>query len=123
GPRAPAPACRAGRALQTIPSTKLEAGGDEGDQVHHAAAEPPLVVVPGDDLGPVLALHQRQRRVDDRGVRVVLEVGGDELLVADGEDVAEAAGGRLLEGGVDLLGGGGAAQLDAEVDARHVKQP
>src|SRR5438270_37382 len=99
-----------------------EAGGHEGDQVDHPAAEPPLVVVPGDDLRPVIPLHEGQRRVDDGRVRVVLEVGGDELLAADGEDPAQRPAGRLVEGGVDLLNGRLALQLHGQVDDRDVQQ-
>src|SRR5260370_33808404 len=75
------------------------------DQVDHPAAEPPLVVVPAHDFGPVTAQRLRQRRIDDRGLWVALEVRRDKRLLAHGEDALQAASGGLVDSGVDVLGG------------------
>src|SRR5207237_5829991 len=48
--------------------------GHVGDQVDHPAAEPPLVVVPADDLGCALTERDGQRRIDYRRGGVGLEV-------------------------------------------------
>src|SRR5688572_14181427 len=50
-------------------------GGDQADQVGDAAAEAPLVVVPGDDLDQRSANHHRHRGVDDRRAAIAAEVG------------------------------------------------
>src|SRR6266851_2979992 len=92
-----------------------------GDEVDHPAAEAPLVVVPADDLGALRAEHQGQRGVDDRRVRVALEVGGHQLLVADGQDALQLAARGLVERRVDVLHRRGLAELDAEVDHRDVE--
>src|SRR6187549_861178 len=55
-----------------------EAGGHEGDEVGHAAAVAPLVVVPGEDLDEVTAEAHRGESVDDGAALVTLEVHRDE---------------------------------------------
>ena len=56
-------------------------GGHELHKVRNTAAVAPLVVVPGDHLGEVIAEQHGARRVDDCGARVPTEVGRDERLV------------------------------------------
>src|SRR5205814_9164430 len=80
--------------------------GHVGDQVDHPAAEPPLVVVPTDDLGCALTERDGQRRIDYRRVGIGLEVGGHQRLVADGQDAAQFAVGGFFESGVDVLRAG-----------------
>ena len=64
----------------------------------------PLVVVPGDDLDLGLVDHAGQRRVEDRRVRGLDDVGGDDRVLAVGEDAGQRAGvGARGEGAVDLL--------------------
>ena len=56
-------------------------GGHKLHKVRNAAAVAPLVVVPGDHLGEVIAEQHGACRIDDCGARVATEVGGDERLV------------------------------------------
>ena len=56
-------------------------GGHELHKVRNTAAVAPLVVVPGDHLGEVVAEQHGARRVDDCGARVTAEVGGDERFI------------------------------------------
>ena len=56
-------------------------GGHELHKVRNTTAVAPLVVVPGDHLGEVIAEQHGARRVDDCGARVPTEVGGDERLI------------------------------------------
>src|SRR5262249_18578050 len=70
---------RLSRSIESF--VKLERLGDEPDQVPHAAGVPPLVVVPRQDLHHVAVDQRRGRQVDDRRVRVAVEIDGDELLV------------------------------------------
>src|SRR5205823_280094 len=85
--------------IEAFTRARSEGRAHQGDQVDHAAAEAPLVVVPAHDLGPVLTQHRGQRRIDDRGVRVGLKIRRDQLLVGDAEDPAQLAARGLLEGG------------------------
>src|SRR6266851_774508 len=94
-----------------------EARRHVGDEVDHPAAEAPLVVVPADDLGALRAEHQGQRGVDDRRVRVALEVGGHQLLVADGQDAFQLAARGLVQRRVDVLHRRRLAELDDQLDA------
>ncbi len=56
-------------------------GGHKLHKVRNAAAVAPLVVVPGDYLGEVVAEQHGARGINDCGARVTAEVGGDERLV------------------------------------------
>ena len=56
-------------------------GGHELHKICNAAAVAPLVVVPGDHLGEVVAEQHGACRIDDCGARVTTEVGGDERLI------------------------------------------
>ena len=72
-------------------------------QIDAAVRVAPLVVVPRQHLHEVAVHHLGVRRVDDRRVRVALEVDRHELFVGVGEDALERAVGRFLERGVDLF--------------------
>src|SRR5262249_22436076 len=65
----------------------------DGD-VQHAVGKAPLVVVPGGDLDEGAARDLGQRRIDDRAGRIVVEVGGDQLL------------GRVFENSLQVAFGG-----------------
>merc|ERR1740117_522267 len=70
-------------------------------QVHHAVGVAPLVVVPGHNLEHALLTRQVVlqcgKRVIDRGVRVVDEIGGDKVLVSEAEESLHVARGCILE--------------------------
>src|SRR5262245_39012584 len=68
-------------------SFRLESFLDEQPQQIDAPVRvAPLVVVPREDLHEIAVHHFRVRRVDDRGVRVALEVDRDELVGRDRQD-------------------------------------
>ena len=56
-------------------------GGHELHKVRNTAAVAPLVVIPGDHLGEVVADQHGARGINDCGARVTTEVGGDERLI------------------------------------------
>ena len=56
-------------------------GGHELHKVRNTAAIAPLVVVPGDHLGEVVADQHGACRINDCGARVATEIGGDERLI------------------------------------------
>ena len=56
-------------------------GGHELHEIRNAAAVTPLVVVPGHNLGEVVAEQHGARRVNDCGARVAAEVRGDEWFI------------------------------------------
>ena len=56
-------------------------GGHELHEIRNAAAVTPLVVVPGHNLGEVVAEQHGACGINDCGARVATEVRGDERLV------------------------------------------
>ena len=56
-------------------------GGHELHEIRNAAAVTPLVVIPGHNLGEVVAEQHGARRVNDCGARVAAEVRGDEWFI------------------------------------------
>src|SRR5580765_5738619 len=86
---------------RTRPTTfALETLGDElAEQIDAAVRVAPFVVVPGEHLQEVALHHLGVWHVDDRGVRVALEIDRHQLLVRAGEDPLQRAVGRLLQRG------------------------
>ena len=56
-------------------------GGHELHEIRDTAAITPLVVIPGHNLGEVVAEQHGARRVNDCGARVAAEVRGDEWFI------------------------------------------
>lgn len=56
------------------------------DEVEAAAGVAPLVVVPGDELDEVLVQLDTGRGIEDGGVRVAVEVSGDESVLGVSEN-------------------------------------
>ena len=56
-------------------------GSHELHEIRNAAAVTPLVVIPGHNLGEVVAEQHGARRVNDCGARVAAEVRGDEWFI------------------------------------------
>src|SRR5690606_25686753 len=93
-------------------------------RVEHAVREAPLVVVPRADLHEALALNLRERRVVDRGGRVVIEVDRDQRLLGVLEHALQGALRGLAHRRIQLVGRGVASGLerqvhDRDVDRRH----
>src|SRR6185436_13874691 len=95
---------------------------DHAKQVDAPARVPPLVVVPRQDLHEIAVHDFRVRRVDNRGIRVALEVDGDELLGRDGQDALERAVGRFLQRGIHFFAGGFLVDDRVEIHHRHVRR-
>src|SRR5829696_4230570 len=88
-------------------------------QVDEPVRVSPLVVVPGDDLHAGGVDRRGQARVEDRRIRRLDDVGGDERLVAVLQDALEVGTARAVaEDRVDLAGVDGPLGLDGQVDAR-----
>jgi hypothetical protein len=86
-------------------------------EVDEAAGVAPFVVVPGDGFELGAAGDEREAGVKDGAVGGLDDVGGDERLLAVGEDAGEGAVvGAVAEGVVDGLGGGFVFEFDGEVD-------
>ena len=85
-------------------------------EVNNTARVAPLVVVPGDELDEVGVEHDTGIGIEDGGAGVGLEVGGDEGLVAVSKDTLHLTLGLGLDGGADLLVGGGLGEAGGEVD-------
>lgn len=90
--------------------------GGVGQEIDDTAGVTPLVVVPGDQLHEVGAELDTGVGVEDRGVLVAGEVGGDDLLVGVAEDTLVGGLGGLLDGGLDLLVGRALLKTDDEID-------
>jgi len=87
-------------------------------EIGHPAGIAPLVVVPRQDLGHVAALDGGVLGVHDARMEVALEIRGDELLFAKGQDAGQRSFGRRLDRGAQFLGGGGLFQLGHEIHQR-----
>src|SRR5690606_6606032 len=96
-------------------SVFIRLGADQLDEADQAVGEAPLVVVPADDLDLVPVDHLGQLTVDDAGVRVGLDVLGDDRVLGVGQDALERAVGGGLQRGVDLFGTGLLGGLEGEV--------
>ena len=69
----------------------------------------------------VRADRARERRVDDRRMRVVIEVDRYQLLIGIVEDSFEPAVRGVAEDLVDLLGAGALVGLERQVDQGNVR--
>ena len=58
-------------------------------QVEHLVGEAPLVVVPSHELDEVIVERQTRSGIEDTGVRIGDEVGGDNLVVNVLDDAAQ----------------------------------
>src|SRR6266436_930584 len=84
-----------------------EFGGQEFDEVAATAGIAPLVVVPGQNFYAAVADDFGVFGIDDRGIGIAFEVGGDELFFRVTEDTFHRAVGGSFQRGVDgFLGGG-----------------
>src|SRR6266478_8052544 len=97
-----------------------EFGGQELDEVAATAGVAPLVVVPGQNFYAAVADDFGVFGIDDGGIRIALEVGGDEFLFGVGEDALHGAVGSGFQGGVYGILGGGLVDEDGEVDNADV---
>src|SRR5438477_6568137 len=82
-------------------SRASEFRGQELDEVAAAAGVAPLIVVPGQNFYAAVAHNFGVFGVDDGGIGIPLEVGGDEFLFGVTEDALHGAAGGGFQGGVD----------------------
>ncbi len=85
-------------------------------EVEHLAGEAPLVVVPGDELDEVVVQGDAGLGVENGGVGIGAEVGGDDLVVHVPQNALHRALGGGLHGGADLGVGGGLLQTEGHVN-------
>ena len=88
--------------------------------VRHAVGEAPLVVVPRHHAHQRAIHHLGLVHVEDRGMRIVVEVDGDVGLRCVAEDAFELLLGHALDRAVDLVLAGGALGDKFEIDHRHI---
>src|SRR5262245_22718906 len=91
-------------------------------QIDAAVRIPPLVVVPRQNLDEISVHHLRVRRVDDRRVRVALEIDRYELLGGVLEILLQRAFGGGLQRGVDFRRGRLLVDQCVEIDNRDVRR-
>ena len=96
-------------------------GGTIEEEVHDAVGVAPLIVVPRDELDKGLVKSDTGLGVEGGGSLAADEVRGDDVLVGVGDDALELALRGLLDGGADLLVGGGSLELAGEVDDRDIE--
>src|SRR6266403_4012051 len=97
-----------------------EFGGQEFDEVAATAGIAPLVVVPGQDFYAAVADNFGVFGIDNRGIRIPLEVGRDEFFLGVGEDALHRAIGGGFQRGVDGFLSGGLVDKDGQVDNANV---
>ena len=98
---------------------------DDASHLDDLVRVAPLVVVPSADLDERRVELDAGLDVEDGGLGLVAEVGGDDGLVGIAENALETAGGdvglaRLLHRSADLLVRRGLLELGREVDERDV---
>ena len=72
-------------------------------EVEHLAAEAPLVVVPSHELNEVIVKSETGLCIENAGVGIGDEVGGDDILVDILDNALHRAFGGCLDGGADLI--------------------
>ena len=90
-------------------------------EVDHLVGEAPLVVVPGDELDEVIVQSNAGLGVEDGGVGIAAEVGGDDLVVHVLQNALHGAFGGGLHGSADLGIGGGLLETEGHVNNGHVR--
>ena len=85
-------------------------------EVEHLVGEAPLVVVPSHELDEVVVECETGLCVEDGGVSVGLEVGGNDLVVNVLENALHRAFGSGLHCGADVVVGGGLVETDGQVN-------
>ena len=90
-------------------------------EVKHLVGEAPLVVVPSDELDEVLIEGNAGLRIEDGGVGVGTEVGGNDLVVNVLENTLHGAFGSGLHRGLDVVHGGGLLKADGQVNDGDVR--
>src|SRR6267143_5927996 len=93
----------------------LELGSQQSNQIAAAAGVAPLVVVPGQNLHAAIADDFGVFRVHYGGVRIALEVGGDELFFGVSKNAFHWSVGGSLQSGVDGFFRGGLIDEDRQV--------
>src|SRR5580698_8388886 len=94
--------------------------GPGSDGVEHAVGKTPFIVVPGADLHERALDYLGERRIVDRGVRVVVEIDRHERLIVVRENALQGSAGSRLDQFVDLVDGGLTGGGKRQVDQRHV---
>ena len=95
--------------------------GSEGNEVADTAGVAPLVIVPGNELDEGVGKLNTGLGVEDGGVGVADEVGGDDSLVSVLDDALVLALRCSLDGSGDLVVLGGLLEADDEIDDRYVE--
>src|SRR5437879_2156402 len=98
----------------------LKLRSQQFDEVAATAGVAPLVVVPGQNFYAAITDNLGVFGIDDRGIRIALEVGGDEFLFGVAEDALHWTVGGGFESGVYGFLGGGLVDEDGEVDNANV---
>ena len=101
---------------------RVDAGG-VFDEVDDLVGIAPLVVVPGDQLDELVGQHDARGSVEDRGVAVGDEVGGNDRILGVAQDALPLGGlGGLLHGRADVLIGGRGLEVDGQIDDGDVQR-
>ena len=90
-------------------------------EVDHLVGEAPLVVVPGDELDKVIVQSDAGTGVEDGGVGVGAEVGGDDVVINVLQNTLHGAFGGGLHGSADLIIGGGLLEAEGHVNNGHIR--
>ena len=85
-------------------------------EVDHLVGEAPLVVVPSNQLDEVLVQSDTSLGVEDGGVSVGTEVGGNDLVINVLEDTSHGAFSSSLHCSADLCVGCGLLEASGQVD-------
>src|SRR6266481_373239 len=100
---------------QGLACPTLELRRQEFDQVAATAGVAPLIVVPGQDLDAAVTDDFGVLGIHDGGIRIALEVGGDELFFGVSKNTFHWSAGGSFQGGVDGFFCGGLVDENGQV--------
>ena len=85
-------------------------------EVKHLVGEAPLIVVPSDELDEMIVEGDTGLCVEDGGVQIGAEVGGDDLIINILQNALHRAFGSCLHSGLDIVHGGCLLEADGQVN-------
>jgi len=91
------------------------------EEIDNTVAVAPLVIVPCDELDEGLVQSDTGLGIEDRGLALAVEIGGNNELVSVSEDALELTLRGLLDCSADLVIGGLLLELAGKVNDRHVE--
>lgn len=95
--------------------------GDIVDKIQATTGVTPLVVIPGNQLDEGISQSNTGFDIEDAGGIVTHKIGGDNLILGNGQDSLEVTGGGGLEGLDDFGILGRLLKVDSEINDGNIR--